>query len=82
MNDVVSIGRFSRMSGLTIDADVVLALPELADRVALAREALVSSRTRPEYEQFDRARDRATRQQALETAADQPQVSAWCIQKP
>ena len=72
-----ALARLSVLTGRTIDADAVLALPEIADRVSLAREALVSSRTRPEYEQFDRARDRATRQQAVETAADWPQVSAF-----
>lgn len=72
-----ALARLSVLTGRTIDADAVIALPELAGRVSLAREALAGSRTRPEYEQFDRARDRATRQQAVETAADRPQVSAF-----
>jgi len=72
-----ALARLSLLTGRTIDADASLALPEIADRVALAREALVGSRTRPEYEQFDRARDRASRQQAVETAADRPQLFAF-----
>lgn len=72
-----ALARLSLLTGRTIDADASLALPEIADRVSLAREALAGSRTRPEYEQFDRARDRGSRQQAVETAADRPQLSAF-----
>jgi len=72
-----ALARLSVLTGRTIDADAVLALPEIADRVSLAREALAGSRIRPEYEQFDRARDRASRQQAVEIAADRPQLSAF-----
>ncbi len=45
--------------------------------VAQAREALTRERARPEYAQFDRARDRAPRQQALTQASDRPQLSAY-----
>src|SRR6185369_15550248 len=71
------LARLSVLTGRTIDADAVLALPEIADRVSLAREALAGSRIRPEYEQFDRAPDRASRQQAVVIAADRPQLSAF-----
>jgi len=71
------LARLSVLIGRTIDADAVIALPEIAERVSQARQALAGGRTRPEYEQFDRARDRASRQQAVETAADRPQVSAF-----
>ena len=72
-----ALARLSVLTGRTIDADAVIALPEIAERVSQARQALAGGRTRPEYEQFDRARDRASRQQAVETAADRPQVSAF-----
>jgi outer membrane protein TolC len=72
-----ALARLSLLTGRTIDADAVIALPEIAERVSLARQTLVAGRTRSEYEQFDRARDRVTRQQAVETAADRPQVSAF-----
>jgi outer membrane protein TolC len=72
-----ALARLSVLTGRPIDADAVIALPEIAERVSLARQALAAGRTRPEYEQFDRARDRVTRQQAVETAADRPQVSAF-----
>ena len=45
--------------------------------MAQARNGLERLRARPEYEQFDRARDRAARQQDLAAALDRPQVSAF-----
>jgi outer membrane protein TolC len=42
-----------------------------------ARNGLERLRARPEYAQFDRARDRAARQQDLAAALDRPQVSAF-----
>src|SRR5438105_1807580 len=52
-------------------------LPDLTGAVANARSALDTVRRRPEYEQFDRARDRVARQQDLAAASERPQLSAF-----
>jgi outer membrane protein TolC len=49
----------------------------MTDRLAQVRNTLSSQRGRPEYEQFDRARDRAASQQAVTKATDRPQVLAF-----
>lgn len=72
-----ALARLSILTGRAIDPEVATVLPELADRVAQARAALPAGRARPEYEQFDRARNRAARQQDVAKAADRPQLSAF-----
>ena len=54
-----------------------MALTDSAESVAHIREAVLHERARPEYEQFDRARKRATRQQEMATVADRPQASVF-----
>ena len=72
-----AIARLARLSGRTIAADATLAVPALADLVAEARRGLEAVRARPEYEQFDRARDRSARQQELSVASERPQLTAF-----
>jgi outer membrane protein TolC len=72
-----ALSRLSRLAGRTIGADALLALPALGDAVAKARQELDRVRARPEYEQFERARDRAARQADVSAAADRPQLSAF-----
>ena len=72
-----ALARLSLLIGRTIAPDAVTALPELAGRLSQARETLFGGRTRPEYEQFDSARDRVARQQAVASAADRPQLTAY-----
>jgi outer membrane protein TolC len=72
-----ALARLAVLTGRSIGADAVTVLPEIADRMSQARAALERGRSRPEYDQFDRARDRVARQQAVATAADRPQVSAF-----
>jgi len=72
-----ALARLATLVGHPIANDAAAALPDLTAAVAEARRALDSLRARPEYEQFDRARDRASRQQAVEIAADRPQLSAF-----
>ena len=72
-----ALARLVVLTGRAIEPDAAAELPELADRLAQARETLLRARARPEYEQFDRARDRASRQQAVAQAADRPQLSAF-----
>ena len=72
-----ALARLATLVGHPIANDAAAALPDLAAAVAEARRALDSLRARPEYEQFDRTRDRVTRQQELAEAGDRPQVSAF-----
>ena len=72
-----ALARLALLTGRAIDADAATRLPESAGSLAQTREALLRERARPEYEQFDRARDRAARQQAVATAADRPLLSAF-----
>ena len=72
-----ALARLSTLVGHPIAGDSAAALPDLNAAVVEARRALDSVRARPEYEQFDRTRDRVTRQQELAEAADHPQVSAF-----
>jgi outer membrane protein TolC len=73
----VAIARLSALTGRAIPADAAVALPELGDTVAEARRDLDRLRARPEYSQFDRARERVARQQEVAAAAERPQVSAF-----
>jgi outer membrane protein TolC len=72
-----ALARLATLVGHPIATDAAAALPDLTAAVAEARRALDSLRARPEYEQFDRSRDRVTRQQELAEAGDRPQVSAF-----
>jgi outer membrane protein TolC len=76
-NRAAALGRLAKLTGHTIDERTALELPDLDQDVARARTALAELRARPEYEQFDRARDRTLQQQELASAADRPQVSAF-----
>jgi len=72
-----ALARLGLLTGRAIDADATLALPELDAAASRARAALQNLRERPEYEQFDRTRDRIARQQQLAAGADRPQRSAF-----
>jgi outer membrane protein TolC len=72
-----ALARLSQLVGRTIGVDAMLAVPALDDAVAQARQELTRLRARPEYEQFERARDRAARQADVSAAAEKPQLSAF-----
>jgi outer membrane protein TolC len=72
-----ALARLATLTARPIAGDAATRLPDLAAAVASARGALDRLRSRPEYEQFDRARDRVARQQAVTAAADRPQLSAF-----
>ncbi len=72
-----ALARLGILTGRSIEPDATLELPELDASASGARTALQKLRARPEYEQFDRTRDRAARQQQLAAAADRPQLSAF-----
>ena len=72
-----ALARLAALTGRAIGPDTATALPDSTDIASQARDALAHERARPEYQQFDRARDRAARQQAATTAAERPQISAY-----
>lgn len=72
-----ALARLSVLTGQAIPDEAVVALPELGEAVAQARGNLDRLRARPEYAQFERARERASRQQELSAAAERPQLSAY-----
>ena len=76
-NRGAALSRLATLTGRAIGPDAAMVLPELDNAVAQARDALARGRARPEYQQFDRARDRAARQQEVTKAAERPQVSAF-----
>jgi outer membrane protein TolC len=72
-----ALARLGWLIGRTIDPDAPLTIPDLTSPIAQARQMIDAVRTRPEYEQFARTRDRAARQQDAVAAADRPQVSVF-----
>jgi len=72
-----AVARLARLVGHPIPADAAAALPNMTAAVTAARASIDQSRARPEYEQFDRTRDRLARQQDLAAAGDRPQLSAF-----
>lgn len=72
-----ALARLGTLTSRSFDADATLVLPELDVATTNARDALDRVRARPEYEQFDRTRDRVARQQQVTAAADRPQLSAF-----
>jgi len=76
-NRGAALARLSRLTARPIGDDAVTSLPDLGAAVSNARGALDTLRSRPEYAQFDRARDRVARQQDAAAAAELPQISAF-----
>lgn len=69
--------RLEQLTGRAIDDATPMALPDLDDAAARARQRLDAVRARPEYEQFARTRDRVAAQQDAAGATDRPQVSVF-----
>ncbi|HMF94790.1 MAG TPA: TolC family protein [Vicinamibacterales bacterium] len=76
-NRGAALARLAMLTARPIGDEAVTSLPDLTAAVSNARGALDTLRSRPEYAQFDRARDRVARQQDAAAAADLPQVSAF-----
>ena len=67
----------STLTGVRLDGGDVVVLPDLATAAGRARAALGSVRTRPEYEQFARARESLARQQDAASAREKPRLTAF-----
>jgi outer membrane protein TolC len=76
-NRRAALARLSELTGRPIAEGDGLALPDLAAAVAQARGSIDSVRARPEYEQFAATRERLARQEGVQTALEQPRVSAF-----
>jgi outer membrane protein TolC len=72
-----AIARLSQAAGITIPPDADLALPGLEAAVAEAAAGHAALRARPEFTQFDRARDRLAAEADGLDAARKPRVSAF-----
>jgi len=76
-NRRAALARLSKLAGQAVGEDDVLELPALAPAVEQARKAPDSARSRPEYEQFARTRERLGGQADAAASQDLPQLSAF-----
>jgi outer membrane protein TolC len=76
-NRHAALARLSTIVGRPIADDEGVVLPNLPPGVALARQSPATLRTRPEFEQFARTRERLSRQQAVSNAGAAPRISAF-----
>jgi outer membrane protein TolC len=76
-NRAAALARLAALTGREISEDDELAVPSLATAVTDARRSLDAIRARPEYEQFERTRDRLARQQQVAAATERPQLGAF-----
>ena len=72
-----ALDRLSKLTGQSVSASDVLMLPALAQAVARARQTPAELRARPEFDQFNRTRDRIARQRDLTDAQERPRLSAY-----
>jgi len=72
-----ALARLSALTGRTITEADVLAVPELDAKVRDARASLADVRARPEYDLFQRTRDRLERQGETTVASERPLVSIY-----
>lgn len=70
-----SLAVLATLTGRSISPNDTLALPNLGETVAMARDSL--PRARPEYAQFARARDQLAAQERVISAQILPRVSAF-----
>ncbi|HEX5217919.1 MAG TPA: TolC family protein [Vicinamibacterales bacterium] len=72
-----ALDRLETLTGQRIADTDSLRLPDLAAAVASARQSAAPLRSRPEFDQFARTRDRIARQLELTTAQERPRLSAY-----
>lgn len=65
------------LTGVAIDEDTPLAIPQAAASVAQVRSATASVRARPEYAHFSSARELLTQQSAAVSAKNMPSLAAY-----
>lgn len=72
-----ALDRLASLAGRRVDPGDALAIPDLATAADAVLEALDGLRRRPEYGQFDAARERLARQERVVSAQALPRVSAF-----
>jgi outer membrane protein TolC len=72
-----ALNRLVTLTGQPIADTDMLVLPNVAAAVVQARQSQANLRTRPEYEQFARTRERLVRQQDLTAAQERPRLSTY-----
>jgi outer membrane protein TolC len=72
-----ALARLAILTGQRLGEDDRLQLPDAAQAAALTGHAAGATRSRPEYEQFARTRERIARQADLTAAQKRPRVSAY-----
>ena len=65
------------LTGMPLNSETILRVPDLAAAVVKARGSPTDLRSRPEYEQFARARAVLEQQERAQGAKDRPRVSAF-----
>jgi outer membrane protein TolC len=78
-NREATLARLAILIGQPLRDGDVLPLPNVVETVARAQQASAAVRSRPEYEQFARTRDRLGRQADLTMAQERPRV--WTFGK-
>ena len=78
-NREAALARLAILIGQPLRDGDVLPLPNVVETVARAQQASAAVRSRPEYEQFARTRDRLGRQAELTKAQERPRV--WTFGK-
>ena len=76
-NREAALARLAILVGQPLRDTDVLPLPSVAETAARAQQASAAVRSRPEYEQFARTRDRLGRQADLAMAQERPRVWAF-----
>jgi len=72
-----ALARLATIIGRPIAADSVPIVPDLSPAVATTRDQLGTLRSRPEYDQFARTRDRIIRQREVAGVQSHPKLSAF-----
>ncbi len=72
-----ALARLATIIGRPIAPDSVPVVPDFSSAVATTRDQLATLRSRPEYEQFTRTRERIARQRDVAGAQSQPKLSAF-----
>ena len=72
-----ALARLATIIGRPISPDAVPIVPDLSSTVATTRERLQTLRSRPEYEQFARTRERIAKQRDVAGAQSQPKLSVF-----
>jgi outer membrane protein TolC len=72
-----ALSRLTVITGQSMSIDTPLDIPDLESAVAAVPPDADTARSRPEFVQFERSRERLARQQDVTTAQDRPRVSAF-----